>query len=327
MQIRQTQHVLYAEPLPADLRQVVETAMHAELPTGFTLTILQSAERAELLSAVSRADYMVAATNKIDASVLDAGASLKLVQQQGVGYDNVDVEACRTRGVRLALTPEGTTTGVAEHTFLLLLALFKNLREAEHKLRSGGWPVWELRSRSFELSGKTLGLVGLGRIGRAVAARARAFEARVIYYDPFRASESDECSLGAEYRPFEQLLGEADVVSLHLPATAETRHIMDAHAIGLMQRHAVLLNTARGQLVDEAALVRALREGVIAGAGLDVFEQEPPAASNPLLQLENVVVTPHISAGTLDAFRTKMSAVFANIGRVSRGEEPANAVI
>jgi phosphoglycerate dehydrogenase-like enzyme len=204
--------------------------------------------------------------------------------------------------------------------------LSKRLRVAEASLRSGGWPVWELRTKSFELAGKTLGLVGFGRIGRAVALRANAFEANVVYFDPLRAEPDAEAALRVTYQPLDVLLRDSDIVSLHLPLSAETRHVIGERELGLMRRHAILVNTARGPLVHEPALVRALREGRIAGAGLDVFEQEPPRADNPLLQLDSVVVTPHISAGTVDAYRTKMQAVSANIQRIARGERPANAI-
>ena len=317
--------ILYAEPLPDDLRPVVEQAIEG-LGGGHRLIVVSSKDRAELRRLAAEAEVIVAATTRIDGEVLAAAPRLRHVQHQGVGYDNIDVPACAARGVSVALTPEGTTTGVAEHTFLLLLALFKRLREAEGQLRAGRWPVWELRSTSFELAGKTMGLVGFGRIGRAVAARASAFKARVLYYDPFRADEATERELGVTYRTLDELLREADVVSLHLPLSAETRYVIGERELGLMKTSAVLLNTARGPLVDEAVLVRALREGRIAGAGLDVFEREPVYAADALLELENVVVTPHISAGTIDAFRTKMHAVAANVARIARGETPLNAV-
>jgi phosphoglycerate dehydrogenase-like enzyme len=314
--------VLYAEPLPDDLQAVVREV----LPPGFRLEVVETRAREELLRRAGPAEAIVVATARVDAALLDAAPRLRLVQHQGVGYDNVDVAACRERGVPVALTPEGTTTGVAEHTVLLILALYKRLRTAEGALRAGGWPVWELRSGSFELAGKTVGLVGFGRIGREVARRALAFDATVLYYDPVRPAADAEAARRVAFRPLDDLLREAQVVSLHLPLTPETRGLIDARALGLMRRDAVLINTARGPLVDEGALVRALAAGEIAGAGLDVFEQEPPAPDNPLLALENVVLTPHISAGTLDAWRTKMGAIAANLRRVATGEAPRNAV-
>jgi phosphoglycerate dehydrogenase-like enzyme len=314
--------VLYVEPLPEDLVALAREA----LPPGFRLEVVETPERAEVLARAGAADAIVVAKTRVDEALLDAAPRLKLVQHQGVGYDNVDVAACRGRGVPVALTPEGTTIGVAEHTLLLILALYKRLRTAESALRAGGWPVWELRSGSFELAGKTVGLVGFGRIGREVGRRAVAFEARVVYYDPVRAAPETEAALGVAYRPLDDLLREAQVVSLHLPLTADTRGLIDARALALMRPDAVLINTARGPLVDEGALVRALAAGSIAGAGLDVFRQEPPAPDDPLLAMENVVLTPHIAAGTRDAWRTKMRAIAANLARVAAGEAPHNLV-
>ncbi|MBA2450731.1 MAG: hypothetical protein H0V51_22185 [Chloroflexi bacterium] len=314
--------VLYAEPIPADLQAIAVAA----LPPGFRLEAVASKDRGELLGRVGDADFIVVATTRVDEKLLRAASRLRLVQHQGVGYNNVDLAACARADIPVALTPEGTTTGVAEHTILLILALYKHLRVAEAALRGGGWPVWELRSSSFELAGKTLGLVGFGRIGREVARRARAFDARIVYYDPFRASHDVETALEAAFLSLDELLGRADIVSLHLPLSDETRDLIGTRELALMRPHAVLINTARGPLIDEAALARALATGQIAGAGLDVFRQEPPEPGNPLLALENVVLTPHVSAGTRDAFETKMRAAFANMARVARGEPPLNRV-
>ncbi|HEV2125503.1 MAG TPA: NAD(P)-dependent oxidoreductase, partial [Chloroflexota bacterium] len=255
--MEQSLTVLYAEPLPEDLQAVVRQA----LPEAFRLIVVRANNRDELLALAAEADFIVAATTKIDAAVLQHASKLKFVQHQGVGYDNIDVDACRAQGVRVALTPEGTTIGVAEHTFLLILSLYKHLRQAEGSLRAGGWPVWELRTTSFELAGKTLGLVGFGRVGRAVATRAVAFEANVVYYDPYRAEPDAEEALRAKYQPLDDLLRDSDIISLHLPLSAETQHVIGKRELSLMRRSAILINTARGPLVDEEALVHALREG------------------------------------------------------------------
>jgi phosphoglycerate dehydrogenase-like enzyme len=262
----------------------------------------------------------------LSAATLAGAARLRLIQHQGVGYDKTDVAAAATLGVPVALCPAGTSMGVAEHVFLLILALYKQLRAAEAALRSGRWLQWELRSGSYELAGKTVGLVGLGRIGREVALRARAFAANVIYYDVMRAASEMEQAFGVRFVPFAELLAEADIVSLHLPLTPGTRHVIGTPELERMKRSAVLINTARGPLVDEAALAAALRAGQIAGAGLDVFEMEPLPADHPLVSLPNVVLTPHIAAGTADALVVKMKACFANMLRVARGETPADVV-
>lgn len=314
--------MLYAEPLPADLTAIVR----ATAPDGFVVQVMRSQDRQELLARIRDADFVLVASTRIDAEVVRAAPGLRHIQHQGVGYNNIDVGACAQAGVSVALTPEGTTTGVAEHTFLLVLALYKQLRLTETALRSGGWPVWEFRTRSFELAGKTMGLVGFGRIGRAVAARARAFEANIVYYDPCPVSAEQERALGVSGVGLDEVLSRSDIVSLHLPLTPETHGCLGARELGLMQAQAILINTARGPLVDETALVEALISGRIAGAGLDVFVAEPPAPDNPLLRLDNVVVTPHIAAGTKDAFVTKMRAAFGNLERVARGVQPLHEV-
>ena len=314
--------IVYGEPIPDDLR-----ALAADLvPDGFRLLVVSSREREELLRLAPEADFLLVATARVDEELLRAAPRLRLVQHQGVGYDNIDVDACRRAAIPIALTPEGTTIGVAEHTLLLILALFRHLLTVDAAVRRGEWPVWSMRSRSVELAGKTVGLIGFGRIGREVARRVRAFDATIVYHDAVRAPAAVEAELGASYLYRDELLRQSDVVSLHAPLTAETRGFIGERELRLMRPDAVLINTARGALVDERALVRALAEGWIAGAGLDVFEQEPPASDNPLLTCPNVVLTPHVAAGTRDAYRTKMQAVFANMQRVARGEAPLNQV-
>jgi phosphoglycerate dehydrogenase-like enzyme len=226
----------------------------------------------------------------------------------------------------VALCPAGTSIGVAEHVFLLILALYKQLRTAEASLRAGSWLQWELRPGSYELAGKTVGLLGLGRIGREVAIRARAFAANVCYYDVFRVAPEAEQALGVSYASFPELLAQSDIISLHLPLTPDTRHVIGAPELAQMRPNAVIINSARGPLVDEPALIAALQTGQIAGAGLDVFEAEPLPAGHPLAALPNVVLTPHIAAGTADALVIKMKACFTNMLRVSRGEAPLDVV-
>jgi phosphoglycerate dehydrogenase-like enzyme len=314
--------IVYGESVPDDLR-----ALAADLvPAGLRLLVVSSREREELVRLTGEADFLLVATARVDEELLRAAPRLRLVQHQGVGYDNIDIDACRRAAIPVALTPEGTTIGVAEHTLLLILALFRHLLTLDAAVRRGEWPVWSMRSRSVELAGKTVGLIGFGRIGREVARRARAFDTTIVYHDAVRAPAAGEAELGAVYLSQDDLLRRADVVSLHAPLTPETRGMIGERELRLMQPHAVLINTARGPLVDEPALVRALDEGWIAGAGLDVLAQEPPHPDNPLLTCPNVILTPHVAAGTRDAYRTKMQAVFANMQRVARGEAPLNQV-
>jgi phosphoglycerate dehydrogenase-like enzyme len=312
--------VVYLEPIPAPVAAIV----HSRVPEGFEFVVRSADE--PVASAVAEADFVLVATVGLDEAALSAAARLRLIQHQGVGYDNIDLAAARRRGIPVAICPTGTSVGVAEHVFLLILALYKRLLEADASLRRGEWLQWALRPTSYEIAGKTIGLVGLGRIGREVAVRARAFGADVVYFDPVRPDAATEQALDVAWLPFDELLAAADVVSLHLPLTPATRRIIDAAAIARMKPTALLINTARGSLVDEAALVEALRAGRLLGAGLDVFDREPPPADHPLFTLANVVVTPHVAAGTVDALQAKMDACFANMRRVVAGEEPDDRI-
>jgi phosphoglycerate dehydrogenase-like enzyme len=227
----------------------------------------------------------------------------------------------------MALTPEGTTIGVAEHTILLMLAAAKHLSFADRELRAGRWHVNALRAVSRELYGKTIGYVGMGRIGQAVAERLRAFGCSGLYADPaVGLSVAREEALALRRAPLDEVLEHADVVTIHIPLTEETRNLISRRAIARMKPDAILVNTARGGIVDEAALAEALGAGRLLAAGLDVFENEPPQSDNPLLGLPNVVLTPHVSAGTRDAMRQKLAAIFANLARFFDGNELRNRV-
>jgi phosphoglycerate dehydrogenase-like enzyme len=291
------------------------------MPPGWRLL---KAEGDDFSAGLAEADFILVADHPVTAAHLAQAPRLRMIQHQGVGYERIDLDACRLRRIPVGLTPEGTSVGVAEHTILLILAVYKRLLTAANGTRAGEWMQWELRNGSFELCGKTLGIVGLGRIGREVARRALAFDVRVLYYDPLVAQPDDFAVTRAEN--LESFLGEADIVTLHVPLTPESRHWINRRTLELMKPGAVLINTARGGLVDEAALVEALRSGRLTGAGLDVMEEEPPDPANPLLRMENVLVTPHIAAGTRDALIAKMRAAFANMVRHTQGEPLRNVV-
>jgi phosphoglycerate dehydrogenase-like enzyme len=311
----------YMEPIPEDVRAIIRS----RLPAGFELAFRE--RETSLSEAVAGADFLLVATTRVSAELLSAAGQLQLIQHQGVGYDNIDLEAASARGIPVAICPAGTSVGVAEHVLLLILALFRRLLEADASIRNGEWLQWELRPSSYELAGKAVGLVGLGRIGREVAQRLRGFNVTVLYYDPLRLDEWSERSLGVEYVPLDDLLARSDIVSLHLPLGPDSRGFVNSAMLRKMKPTSLLINTARGGLIDELALIDALQSGVIAGAGLDVFATEPLPVDNPLRQMRNTVLTPHIAAGTADALRTKMDACFANIVAVSEGREPANRIV
>ena len=255
-----------------------------------------------LRRALQSADALLCTvTDRLTADVLSVEPlRARLLANFGVGFNHIDVEAAKARGLAVSNTPDVLTDATADLALTLLLGVTRRAGEGERHLRSGAWTGWRpTHMLGTQVRGKTLGLVGMGRIARAVAKRAHhGFDMRVIYHDPYPPPPEVARALGAEPRErLEQVLAEADFVSLHCPATPETRHLMNAERLGLLKPGAYLINTARGDVVDEAALVAALRSGRLAGAGLDVFEREPQV-SPELLAMENVVLLPHLGSAT-----------------------------
>ncbi len=272
--------------------------------------------------AVRSEGILVNIADRVDVALLQAAAGLRIVSQMAVGYDNIDVAAATERGVLVTNTPGVLTEATADMAFALLLAQARRLPEGEKAIRAakwGEWKPWFLLGR--DLTGKTLGIVGLGAIGMAVARRALGFGMRVVYNSRQRKLEA-EADLGLEWRELPALLAESDYVSLHMALNDETRGIIGAAELGRMKRDAVLINTARGGVVDQPALVQALRDGTIGGAGIDVFESEPLAADDLLMGFDNVVVTPHLGSATVET-RTRMSNLAVdNLLAFFRGERP-----
>lgn len=254
--------------------------------------------RQELLEKVADADGVVSLlTDRIDAGVFDAAPRCRGFANYAVGFDNMDIPEASRRKIPLSNTPEVLTNATAEMAWALLFAAARRVVESDAVMRSGAWQGWgPLQFIGQEVTGATLGVVGAGRIGRAFAHKSKGFEMKVLYADEYR-SEEMERELGAERVPLDELLARADFVSLHVPLMPATRHLIDEGALRSMKRTAVLINTSRGPVVDEAALVRALREGWIAAAGIDVYEHEPRAAEG-LAELKNVVTTPHTASAT-----------------------------
>lgn len=249
----------------------------------------------EMVEAVAGADALLVGTDPVTRRVIEAAQRLKIIAKHGVGLDNVDVQAARGRGILVTTTPGANDEAVADLTFGLLLAVTRHIPRADTLVRSGGWG----RLMGVEVWGKTLGIVGFGRVGQAVARRARGFDMRILAYDV--VDRSDEANrIGATLVGFEDLLKESDFVTLHVPLNRSTRHLLDEAALSLMKPSCYLVNASRGGVVDEDALYRALVQGRLAGAALDVYEREPPSGS-PLLGLSNVVFTPHLGAATYES--------------------------
>jgi phosphoglycerate dehydrogenase-like enzyme len=316
--------IFYFSHAPQNVYDIIKE----EIPPGFELVTLDQDSDAERMEKIAGCDVAIVAAKPMGRQFVEAAPNLKLLHHQGVGYhDTVDVQALKARNIPLALTPAGTTIGVAEHTVLLTLAVCKRLAFADSELRQGRWHINSLRPYSFELFGRTVGYVGMGRIAREVAARFKAFGMTGLYYDPFvQLPTGEEVRLGVSRAAFDDMVSRADVITVHVPSGKETLHLIDETVLRRMKPQAVVINTARGNIIDEKALVRALQEGWIAGAGLDVFEEEPFRPENLLAAMPNVVLTPHISAGTRDALKTKMRSLFENIRRFFDGEPLENEV-
>lgn len=268
--------------------------------------------RDELLRRLRGVDgVLLTSSDRVDDEFLEAaGPQLRMVSSFGVGYDHIDVPACTARSVMVGNTPDVLTEATAELTWALILAAARRVGEGDRLIRRGDpWPVGLAVMLGMGVEGKVLGVVGLGRIGRAVARRGRAFGMRIVYHNRHRAAVEVEEALAAEYRQLDELLGEADVVTLHTSLSEQTRHLIDAGRLGLMKPTAVLVNASRGPVVDETALVDALRNREIFAAGLDVYESEPHVDPG-LLELENVVLAPHIGSATIET-RTAMSDLAA----------------
>lgn len=282
--------------------------------------------RAELIAGLrGKQALLCLLTEKVDAELLDAAPDLRIVANLAVGYDNVDVAAAAARGVVVTNTPDVLTEATAELTWALILAAARRVVEGDTLVRRGEWKGWSpTQLLGTTLVGKTLGIFGMGKIGAAVARRAGGFGMQVVYTNRTR-NVALEGELGARPVTFDELLAQSDVLSLHAPATAETRHAFDAAALSRLRPGVVFVNTARGPLVDEAALVGALREGRIAAAGLDVFEREPALAPG-LTELGNVVVLPHIGSATHEARGAMVELCCRNILAVLAGEPPITPV-
>ena len=237
------------------------------------------------------------------------------------GYDRADLDAARAAGVPVCNNGGANAVAVSEHAVLLMLAVSRRLVRQHLGVAAGNWRGNQT-PRVHELRGKTLGIVGLGTIGRKTARLAQAFGMTVVYYDVARLPEDQEDLLDVRFRLLRELLQEADIVSLHTPLNASTRHLIGAGELGLMKPSAILVNTARGPVVDEAALHRALTNGALAGAGLDVFDEEPPRPDNPLLGLDNVTLTAHLAGPTFESNTARVRNAFDNVQRVARGEPP-----
>jgi Lactate dehydrogenase and related dehydrogenases len=316
--------ILSTIPLPGEL---LKGAIQTRFP-GYDFTIVDAHRFPEekLIALATDADLILGdytGATPITRRVAEAGKRLKLIQQPSVGYNHIDIDACRELNIPVANTPGANDIGVAEHTIMLALACLKKLTYINSRTHKGEWLFDRRREIGiFEINGKTYGLLGMGRTARAVAERLIPFGVKLLYYDVVRLSPEDEKRYSATYTPFDEILKTADVISLHLPLTPETQGIIDASKLAMMKSTAILINVGRGPLVDEAALADALRAKKLACAAADVFSEEPPPKDHPLFGLENAILTSHLAGSTLESGMRIMNMAMDNLARVMKGEKP-----
>ncbi len=294
---------------------------------------VQGLNSEQIKKELSDADYVIGDYSfaiPITVDVVEVMTKVKLIQQPSTGYEHIDVEACAKKGIPVANIGGANSVSVAEHTVALALALLKRIGYGHEKLLRGEWAQEELMNQASELYGKTWGVIGFGRIGRAVASRAAPFGMKIIYYDARPLSPDDEAKAGASFRPLPRLISEADVISIHAPLNEQTRKMIGERELRLMRPSAVFINPSRGELVDEDALARAVSEGWIAGAGVDVFSKEPPGIDHPLVKAAkegaNLVLTPHTAGATNEARIRIIQATIENVIRAMMGQNPENVV-
>ena len=292
-------------------------------PPGFEL-IEATAFSPEFNAAMPGCDYLIGLGDpRMTDAFYATCPKLKLVQLLSAGYDRCDIDAARKARVPIANNGGANSVAVAEHAIMLMLATARRLVWQHTSVASGIWRGNDWQNKHvFELSEKTLGIIGLGTIGKKVARIAKAFGMNIQYFDINRLTEDQEDSLGVRFRLFDEILKTSDLVTLHVPLLASTRHMISTRELNLMKPAAYLINTCRGPVIDEAALTTALTNNTIAGAGLDVFDQEPPPADNPLFKLDNVILTPHLAGPTYENRAKRFRNAFDNVQRVARGQAP-----
>lgn len=313
--------VLVASLLPGDTQESLKNNFDLTVNSGEAYTYDQLIENAKDKDAI-----VSVLVNRIDEAFFESCPKIKIVANVAVGYDNIDLAAASRRGVLVCNTPGVLTETTADLAFGLLLATARKIPSSETYLREGNWKRFALDLLlGVDVHHKTLGIIGFGRIGQAVAARARGFSMKVIYSQRNRVSEDIEQDLHATYASMEELLNQSDFVSIHCPLNQETKHLINSAKLEMMKRSAILINTARGAIVDEQALVEALANKTIAGAGLDVFEKEPQVPQ-ALLEMDNVVLIPHIGSATIET-RTAMGKLAVDaVHSAFQGKLPFNAV-
>ena len=313
--------VVFLTDLDDEYRQIVV----GEAPDGMNVIAASNGLDEDAQIELARdADFLLLFPGRLSDRVLQNAPQVRLLQLLSAGYDRMNLKLAADLGIPVANNGGANSVAVSEHAIMLMLAVYRRLYHYATMVKSGGWrPTGDRSIDTYELEGKTVGLVGIGNIAQKVARRLRGFEVNLQYYDKYAALRpTEEEAMGIRRVSLDTLLQTSDVVSVHVPLTSETRHMISAPQLALMKPSAILINTARGGIVDETALAAALQDGGIAGAGLDVLEHEPPSPDDPLPKLPNVVATPHTAGPTYESLAKRAANSFANIRRVWNGQPP-----
>ena len=315
--------------------QVLNPAVKAEankaLPEGFEVVYpTSSTDQEEHNRLIEEADYLITQSIYVTGEQLKRAKHLKMIQKYGIGVDKIDCKAAEELNIPVCITAGANSVPVSEMAVGLMLAVNRRIPYVDKAVRAGQWPKAEMRAQCYMLQGKTIGLVGIGNIAKQVAKRLSGFDVKeIVYYDIFRMSEEKEQELHVRYVPLDELMQISDVISIHVPLTDDTRGLISADRIAMMKSTAIIINTARGFIIDQEALVNALKEKKIRGAGLDAFEEEPLSADSPLLELDNLVLTCHHAGSVIDNVLPRAIHAYGNIEKFSRGEaiDPRDIIV
>jgi len=305
------------------LHQRIVDAIVSFNPSGFTTSVVAGkSPEDQQVEAVKDADFIMAFRAKLTERILRSAKKARLVQILSAGYDSINLKLLRELKIPCANNGGANSWAVADHAVLAMLSLYRRVAAADRAVREGGWNAAIDGMNTFEMAGKVVGVLGFGNIGQKVARRVQAFDATVQYYDKFPLAPERERELKVKRVSLEELFRTSDIISCHAPLTNETRHVVNRERLATMKPTAIIVNTSRGPVVDEAALTEALQQKRIAGAGIDVFEKEPVDPGNPLLKLENVIVSPHSAGTTWDTWFRRADFAYKNMKRVWDGQAP-----
>jgi lactate dehydrogenase-like 2-hydroxyacid dehydrogenase len=315
-------NVIYFEKVVPETQNIINRFKEKGMEISFWSN-LTDAEKEE---ALLQANHLIAASYPITRELLEKTPNAKLIQKTGSGTDNIDLQAAADLGIKVATTIGANASSVVEMTIGLIIGLYRKLALLDRLTKSGEWRMWEYRPSMFEMNGKTHGIIGIGHIGKKVAELSQAFGTNVIYYDVNRLVPEEEKQRSLTYSPFEELLAQSDIISLHIPLMPSTENLISDKELKLLKPTAILVNVARGKIIDEKALANALENQQLLGAGIDTWASEPVEADNPLLVFDNVLATPHVAGGTRDALEKVLGLSFENIKMVEKGMEPNNSI-